>query len=171
MADEKNFEQELKEAQEKIKSLEELINKQKSAIDNACADASKHKKDALDWQEKYKATLSETEKAQLEAKQREEQMLSELNGLKAEKRVASYKSKLMEAGYDADTADKMAVALPEGVTDEFFNSQKTFLEAKTQAIKTQTLNSQPGLSNGNTPTSQDAEDAETAKLRRWMGIS
>ena len=104
MAEEKSLEEMLKEAQAKLKEYEELTAKQKAAIDNACSDAAKHKKDALDWQEKYKATLSEQEKKELETKQEREQMLSELNVLKSEKRIASYKSKLMEIGYDADTA-------------------------------------------------------------------
>lgn len=170
MADEKNFEELLKEAQERIKELEDLTGKQKSAIDNACSDASKHKKEAAEWQEKYKATLSEQEKKELEAKQREDEMLSELSALKAEKRIASYKSKLMEAGYDADTAARMAEALPDGVSDEFFANQKSFLEQKTQEIKTNALNSQPTLTNGNAPSKTDTDDAEMANLRRWAGL-
>lgn len=168
MAEEKSLEEMLKDAQERIKELEELTGKQKSAIDNACKDAADRKKDALEWQEKYKATLSEQEKKELEAKQREEQMLAELNGLKAEKRVATYTSKLMECGYDSTTASSMAQALPDGVNDDFFANQKSFLETKTQEIKTQTLNTQPGLSNGTPPAATD--DAEIAKLRKYMGL-
>ena len=168
--EEKTLEEQLKEAMARIKELEELTSKQKSAIDNACSDASKHKKEAADWQEKYKATLSEQEQKELEAKQREDQILSELGALKTEKRLASYKSKLMEAGYDAETSETMAQALPEGVTDEFFEKQKSFLEAKTQELKTQALNSQPELSSGNPPSKNDAEDADAANLRRWMGL-
>ena len=168
MAEEKSIEEQLKEALEKVKELTDLTAKQKAAIDNASADASKHKKEANDWQEKYKATLSEQEKAQLEAKQREETMLTELNSLKAEKRVSTYKAKLMEAGYDAETADKMAVSLPEGVGDEFFASQKTFLEAKTQEIKTKSLNEQPDLTNGDSPANKNAET--DAKMRAWFGL-
>ena len=170
MAEEKTAEELLKEAQEKNKELEAMIAKQKAAIDNASSDAAKHKKDALDWQEKYKATLSEQEKASLEAKQREEQMLTELNGLKAEKRVASYKSKLMESGYDAETASTMAEALPDGVNDEFFTRQKAFLEAKTQEIKAQALNAQPGLSAGTPPKPEDAEAAEMRSILKAAGI-
>ena len=168
MAEEKSIEEQLKEALDKVKELTDLTAKQKAAIDNASADASKHKKEASDWQEKYKATLSEQEKAQLEAKQREETMLTELNSLKAEKRVSTYKAKLMEAGYDAETADKMAVSLPEGVGDEFFDSQKTFLEAKTQEIKTKSLNGQPPLSNGNPPANDNPGTDE--QMRKWFGL-
>lgn len=170
MAEEKSIEVQLKEALEKIKELEELNAKQKSAIDNACSDAAKQKKSAQEWQDKYKATLSEQEKVALEAKQAQDALQSELTALKAEKRVADYTSKLMGIGYDAETAAKMAAALPEGVAEDFFTSQKTFLEAKTQQIKTETLNGQPSLTNGNAPSQKELEDAETAKLRKWMGL-
>lgn len=171
MAEEtKTIEEQLKEAQAKIKELEELSAKQKSAIDNACSDAAKQKKAAQEWADKFKAKLSEQEKADLEAKQATETLMNELNAYKAKERVASYTAKLMEVGYDAETAAKMAAALPEGVSEEFFTSQKSFLETKTQAIKTEALNSQPTLTTGNTPSKVDAEDAEMAKLRKWMGI-
>lgn len=170
MAEEKTIEEQLKEAQAKIKELEELASKQKAAIDNACSDAAKQKKTAQEWADKYKAKLSEQEKAELEAKQAADALTAELNTLKAEKRVASYTSKLMEVGYDAQTAATMAAALPEGINEDFFNQQKAFLEAKTQAIKTQTINSQPNLTNGNTPSALDAEEAEMEKYRKWAGL-
>ena len=173
MADENKtptIEEQLKEAVAKIAELEEMVKKQKAAIDNACADASQQKKAAQEWQDKYKATLSEQEQKELEAKQREEQMASELNTLKAEKRTAEYSKKLMEIGFDAQAATEMALSLPEGVADSFFEGQKKFLETKTQEIKTQSLNAQPGLTVGTTPTAADADAAENAKMRKWFGL-
>ena len=161
MADENKtptIEEQLKEAVAKIAELEEMVKKQKAAIDNACADASQQKKAAQEWQDKYKATLSEQEQKELEAKQREEQMASELNTLKAEKRTAEY------------SKTEMALSLPEGVADSFFEGQKKFLETKTQEIKTQSLNAQPGLTVGTTPTAADADAAENAKMRKWFGL-
>lgn len=170
MAEEKTLEEQLKEALAKIKELEELASKQKSAIDNACSDAAKQKKAAQEWADKYKETLTEQEKHDLEAKQAAEALTAELNTLKAEKRTATYTSRLMEVGYDAQTAATMAAALPEGINEDFFNQQKAFLEAKTQAIKTQTINSQPNLTTGNTPSAADLEDAEMGKMRKWFGL-
>ena len=170
MAEEKTIEEQLKEAQAKIKELEELSAKQKSAIDNACSDAAKQKKTAQEWADKYKEKLSEQEKADLAAKEATEALMNELNAFKAKERVSTYTAKLMEIGFDAESAAKMAAALPDGVADEFFTSQKEFLTAKTQAIKTEALNSQPTLTNGNTPSKIDAEDAEMARLRKWMGV-
>lgn len=170
MAEEKTLEEQLKEALEQVKQLTETNKKQKEAIDNACADASKQKQAAKDWQDKYKATLSEQEKKDLETKQAQDELEKQLAEYKAKDRVSTYTAKLMAVGYDAETAAKMAVSLPDGVADDFFTSQKTFLEAKTQEIKSQTLNTQPGLSTGLPSSSQQTEDKEMADLRRWMGV-
>ena len=170
MAEEKTLEEQLQEAQAKIKELEELADKQKKAIDNACADASKHKKDAQEWADKYKEKLSEQEKADLEVKQALEAQTNELNALRKDKAVYENTAKLIAQGYDEANAKEAAEALYEGNTEKFFECQKKFIDAKTQAIKTQTLNTQPNLTIGNTPTAKDAEDAETAKIRRWMGV-
>ena len=170
MAEEKTIEEQLKEAQAKIKELEDLTAKQKSAIDNACSDAAKQKKTAQEWADKYKEKLTEQEKAELEAKQTAEALMNELNAFKAKERVSTYTAKLMEVGFDAETAAKMASALPEGVADEFFTSQKTFLETKTQALKTEALNSQPTLTNGSAPSKIDVEENEMAQYRKWAGI-
>ena len=168
MADEvKTPEQQLEEAQARIKELEDLNSKQKAAIDNACSDAAKYKKAAAEAQEAYKAKLTEQEKAAYEAKQREEQMTAELNSLKAEKRVASYTVKLTEAGFDPESAAKMAASLPDGVGEDFFNSQKAFLEEQKQKAITKQLDSQPGLSVGVPPSTQNAQDKELEDLRRW----
>lgn len=168
---EKTIEEQLKEAQARIKELEELNGKQKAAIDNACSDAAAKKKEAQEWAEKYKAKLSEQEKTELERKQELEAKEAELNAYKAKERISTYTAKLLEAGYDAETAAKMAAALPEGVSDDFFASHKTFIEAKTQAIKNETLNSQPKLSSGTPLSGLDAEEAELAKLRKWAGLN
>lgn len=171
MAEEvKKPEELIAELQAKNKELEELIAKQKKSIDSATADASKHKKDAQEWAEKYKEKLSEAEKAELERKQREEALTNELNTLRGEKRLATYTSKLMSAGYDAETASTMAKALPEGVAEEFFTGQKAFLDAKTQELVAKKLDSQPNLPSGRTPTPEDKEKAELSEILKAAGV-
>ena len=41
----------------------------------------------------------------------------------------------MSVGYDDATASTMASSLPEGISEDFFAQQKSFLEAKEQEIK------------------------------------
>ena len=164
--------EELKKELEELKAenaaLKEELEKSKKAISNACADASKHKKEAQEWQEKYKATLDENEKKAMEAEEAKRQMVDELNALKNEKRISSYTAKLMEIGYSAEVAATMAQTLPDGVSDDFFNQQKDFLDKQKQLAKENALNNQPNLSTGQPP--QPKGDEMDAQLRKWAGL-
>jgi hypothetical protein len=97
-------------------------------------------------------------------------MKAENEAYKARERVASYTAKLMAAGFDGQTAAQMAASLPDGVEDVFFESQKAFLQAKTQEIKTQAINSQPTLPTGAPLSAGDAQKAEDAQMRKWFGL-
>lgn len=161
----------LEELQAKIASMEAEREKLKKAMDSACSDAAKSKKEAAKWQEQFKATLDEQKRKEFETEEANKALMAQLAEFKAKERVASYKAKLMTAGYDDATATTMATALPDGIEDTFFEAQRAFLENTKQAVKTQTLNSQPGLSVGTPPsTPVDAPSAEDENLRRWFGL-
>lgn len=159
------------ELEAQIEALTKEKENLKQAISASNSDASKRKKEAQEWQEKYKSTLDEQKRKEFEAEETMKQITGELASYKERERISTYKSKLMSVGYDENTAGTMATALPEGVDDSFFESQKSFLEAKTQEIKTQTINSQPSLSTGMPPsTPPNAESSEDTKLRGWFGL-
>ena len=161
----------VEELQAKLTALESEKEKLKKAMDAACSDAAKQKKEAAKWQDQYKATLDEQKRKEFETEESNRQLLAQLAEYKTKERIASYMSKLMSAGYDDATATAMATALPEGVEDSFFEAQKAFLENTKQTVKTQTLNAQPGLSVGvPLTTPADAKSAEDDNLRRWMGL-
>lgn len=161
----------VEELQAQIAQLEAERDKLKQTVSASNSDASKRKKEAQEWQEKYKSTLDEQQRKALEAKEANEQLLARLTELETKERVSTYKSKLMSAGYDEATAGTMASSLPEGISDTFFETQKAFLENVKQTAKTEALNAQPGLSAG-MPLTQTAEakDIEAEKIRRWMGL-
>jgi hypothetical protein len=162
-----------KTVEELKKELEQAradLEKQKRATDAASSDAAKHKRAAQEAQEKYKSTLDENARKELEREEALKSLNEELASLKAEKRIATYKSKLISCGYDEATAESMAKTLPDGIGDDFFTGQKAFLEAKEKSIKSAMLGSQPGLSTGQPLASQDGKDAESEKLRRWAGL-
>jgi len=154
--------------------IEELMaekDKLKQAISSSNSDASKRKKEAQDWQEKYKSTLDEQKRKEFETEEAMKQMSSELAQFKEKERILSYKSKLLSVGYDESTANTMAEALPDGIQDSFFDAQKSFIEATKQAIKTQTINSQPSLSTGMPPsTTPETQSKEDAEMRKWFGL-
>lgn len=133
--------------------------KLKAAQSNASADAS-------EWKKKYHSTLDEASRKEAERAEAEQAMREELEALKAEKRISAYTAKLMEVGYDAQTAASMAINLPEGISDDFFAQQKSFVESQKQIAKTETINSQPKLSTGEPPTISK----EDADIKRWFGL-
>lgn len=133
--------------------------KLKAAQSNASADAS-------EWKKKYHSTLDEASRKEAERAEAEQAMREELEALKAEKRISTYTAKLMEVGYDAQTATSMAMNLPDGISDDFFAQQKSFIESQKQIAKTETINSQPKLSVGEPPV-LNKEDAE---IKRWFGL-
>ena len=156
--------------QAQIQELTAEKDKLKQAISASNSDASKRKKEAQEWQEKYKSTLDEQKRKEFEAEETMKQMTSELASFKERERISSYKSKLMSAGYDESTAGTMASALPEGIEDSFFESQRSFIEATKQQIKEQTINSQPNLSTGMPPSTTPSIESEDDKLKKWFGL-
>lgn len=130
---------------------EKLLAEQKrtkEAMDKACTEAANFKKALREKQ-------SETERAEAERAEREAAIEAELEKYRTESRINSYKSKLIESGYDAETAASMAEKLPSGIGDDFFATQKAFLESQKKTIEAEMINKQPGLSSGSTPSIAD----------------
>ena len=150
------------------------LEKSKKAVTKATEEAAGYKRQLRDTQdeETRKAAEKAEEEARKEAERLEElrTIKAEVAALRTEKRIASYTSKLMASGYDAQTAAKMATNLPDGISDDFFTSQKSFIENTRQAAKADALNSQPGLSAGSPPKPVDAETAEINKILSAAGI-
>ena len=148
-------------------ALKKEIEKLKTANTNASADAAKHKRSAEEWKEKYRSTQDEATRKEAERAEADEALKQELAALRTEKRISTYTAKLMEVGYDAQTATSMAMNLPEGISEDFFIQQKTFLESQKQKAKTELINNQPKLSSGETLA---PSNDETEKYRKWFGL-
>lgn len=142
---------------------ETAYQKLKEAVQRANAEAADYKRQLREKQ-------TEAERAEAERAEREKTMQEELARYRTNERISGYQAKLMASGYDAETARVMATALPEGIGDDFFAAHKTFMDSKFQEMEAAALNQQPKLSVGNPMTGQTAEEIETAKLRKWMGI-
>lgn len=157
-----------------IEDLQKEIEALKAENMTLKADAEKAKKtisnaneDAANWKRQFRATQDEATRKAAEEAEEKEALRNELTALKAEKRISVYTQRLMECGYDPQTASTMAMGLPEGISDDFFATQKNFLENQKQLAKTEALNNQPNLSIGTPPTAQSKEEIE---LRRWAGL-
>lgn len=158
-----DYEKKAKELEASMNSLKAEIETLKKANDNASADASS-------WKKKYRETLDEATRKEEERNEAYAKVQSELEGYKSERRVAVYTTKLIDAGYDSETAKSMAPVLPENLDDSFFANQKSFLESQKLKFKTESLNAQPGLSSGMPMSGKTAEQMENDKLRQYFGL-
>lgn len=132
-----DYEEELKKRDEEIKHLKALNSKANS--------------EAAENKRKWQATMSEQEKKDAEIAEQNKARDEELQMYRDRDRISTYKAKLMEAGFDAQTADTMAQTLPSGISDDFFEQQKAFIDNKVSAIKQEQFNGNPPLEGGEPP--------------------
>ena len=125
------------------------LERYKNAITKANAEVSKVKKDLAD-------RMTAEEKAEAERKEQRARELQELEDLRKEKRISTYKAKLMESGYDADSALTMATALPEGVADTYFDAMKKHYEDGIAQAQANALKNQPKPTPGGVLSPADA---------------
>lgn len=151
------------EYEAEIARLTESNEKLKGASDKAASEAAEYKR-------KYRATQTEQERQAAEQAERIAQMEAENKQYRERERISGYKAKLMEAGYDAATAQTMANALPDGIGEDFFAGQKSYIESVRTDERARALNSQPGLTPGKAPTKEMVEDKTLAAFRRAAGL-
>lgn len=140
------------------------ITKLKKSLSNANSEAAEYKRQLREKQ-------TEAERAEAERAENDRKMQEELAAYRNKERISSYKAQLMSAGIDPNTADLMAKSLPEGVSEEYFAATKQFLENQKQALLSESLNKQPGLSVGMPPSSAQAEKDAENRMRHHFGLS
>lgn len=138
----------------------ENLKRRLSAVNSEAAETKRQLKQRMSDEERKEAERLEADKARDE----------ELATLRREKTVNGYKARLMEVGYDAETAATMADGLPSDLSDEFFTAQKNFLENKAKQIQADLVKNQPNLSTGKPMSSADVEDGEMAMFRKAFGL-
>lgn len=138
--------------------------KLKNALNKACEEAASYKKALREKQ-------SEAERAEADRAEREKALQDELASYRNKERISSYKAQLMTAGIDAETADLMAKSLPEGVSDEYFQATKSFLEQQRKNADIANLGKQPGLSVGQPPKGMTKDDEIVANAMKYAGLT
>lgn len=126
--------------------------------------------EAADYKRQLREKQTEAERAEAERAEQAKQLQEELNRYRVNERMSKYQARLMDAGYDAETAAGMAKDLPDGVPDEFFTIHKAFMANQKQAIEAAALNKQPGLSVGQPPKAKSAEEALAAEVAKYAGL-
>ena len=138
------------------------VKKLKTLLSKANSEAAEFKRQLRDKQ-------SEAERAEADRAEADKKLRDELNALRREKTVGDYTNRCLALNFDAQLAATTASALADGDVTKLFDCLKTFVDNTTTRLANEALNRQPGLSTG-TPPSTNTVDAETAQIRRWMGI-
>lgn len=135
----------------------------RAALNKASGEAAEYKRALREKQ-------TEAERAEADRLEHENALQEQLKAYQTRERISTYKAQYMSIGYDAVTAETLANATPEGMADDFFATQKAFLENQRQRILTESINNQPSLSVGTPPTAAQAEKEEENILRKHMGL-
>ena len=144
----------------RIKELEAENGKLKQATTNASADASRHKKEAAEWKDKYNSRLSEEEKAKEDQANATAAMQEELENLRKERNIAKFTASLAasDIGMDAETAKAVAEALNAGETEQVFDGLRRFITAHDKALREDALRNNRTLPGGSTTKTITKED-------------
>lgn len=149
-------------ADDKLKALEEFeyednaaeLKKQKELL-------SKANGEAADWKKKYN-TLSkngDSEKKDLEEKFN--QMATEFEELKKEKKLSEYVASLVSQGFEKDNAEEAAQALVDGDMTKYFECSKKHNENLEKNLKAKLLKDTP-----RPPAGDSGEGMTLEKLKK-----
>ena len=140
------------------------LNKLKAAL-------SKSNSEAAEYKRLLREKQTEAERAEADRAEQYKALQDELASYRNKERISSYKAQLMTAGIDAETADLMAKSLPEGVSDEYFQATKSFLEQQRKNADIANLGKQPGLSVGQPPKGMTKDDEIVANAMKYAGLT
>lgn len=140
------------------------LNKLKAAL-------SKSNSEAAEYRRLLREKQTEAERAEADRAEQLKAMQDELASYRNKERISTNKAQLMAAGYDAETADLMAKMLPEGVPDEYFQAQKSFLEQQRKNADIANLGKQPGLSVGQPPKAMTKDDEVVQIAMKAAGLT
>lgn len=118
-----------------------------------------------------RARMSEEEIKAEEARTAHEAMEQELNTLRRNNTLSEHKAKFLALGYDETEADKMAIALTDGETDELFAGMKRRGITAEKAMREKILKETPVPPAGTDPTNAEKEAKNDAEWRKAWGLS
>ena len=147
----------------RIKQLESDNAKLRQANTNASADASK-------WKKQYQDKLSDEEKAKAERDEQDAALRTELETLRKEKNIASYKSILVanDIGMDAEIAGVVAEAMNSGEFDKVFDGIRKFIASHDKAMAEKAMLNNPKLPGGSSTKTVTQEEFNNMGYREML---
>lgn len=144
--------------QSKVQEMLVEMAKQKRAID-------KLTKENGELTKKYRATLSEQEKASIEKAEAEAERNAEFESLKRQVQVNELTENFMDLGYSKDLAKKAATAQADGDTETLLEVQKQFNDAQKKAWEAEFYKNKPELNAGTGQKTISKEEFEAMSLQ------
>ena len=123
---------------------------------------SKANSEAAEWKKKHNALLDADSQAKQEQEEELANLRKEVEDMRKDKAVSTYKAKFLGLGYDETLADETATALAEGDMEKVFANQKKHLDTHEKTIKSDLLKKTP------TPPAGDGGDTMTLEKLRKM---
>lgn len=127
--------------EEKAKALEAFDMDMSGYVDKSLLD--KASSEAAEFKKKWKATLDDKEKIELEQKESREALERRVAELEAEKSLNENTTRFIALGYDEKKAKETAQALIDGDMDKVFANQQAFMKAQADKIKAELLKDTP----------------------------
>lgn len=156
----------------RAKELEADNAKLRKSVNEASADASKHKHEKEELQKQLKERMTEEEKAKAEEAERNAARDKELDELRTAMNVAKYSATLManDIGMDTDTAKAVAEALNAGETDKVLDGIRRFVVAHDKALREDSLKNNPTLPGGASEKVITKEDFNKMSLAEMLEL-
>lgn len=124
-------------AEEKLAALEALDQPENKPDPEAAklkTQLSKANTEAAELKRKLQEKMSEDERKAQEAEEASRKMQERLQELERRDMINTYKTAYLSMGYDADLAEKTAIAMADGKMEDVFANQKAFLETHDKAV-------------------------------------
>ncbi len=141
------------ESTKTVAELELELAKYKKSFDKVSSELSQTKK-------LYKDKLTEEEKKQAEQQELQEALMTELETLRKEKKVALITAKVTDLGVEGAVASKMAEFYASEDTESFFGLLKAFVNDLKEQIRIESMKGQPSPQGGGQPTPEEPDFAK-----------
>lgn len=130
---------------------------------------SKSNSEAADYKRKLQEKMTEDEKNEAARKESEEAMRTELETLRKEKTISTYKASYLGLGYSEELAQATAEAMTTGDLATVFANHKIFNDAQMKSFAEKSMSNQPGLSSGVPPKAQNMDDLSDEEFYKQFG--
>lgn len=114
--------------------------------------------------------MSEDEQKELDRQNEREEMETELNALRREKALSTYKASYLSQGYDEALAEEAATAMVDGDMDAVFAAMKKQSVNAEKAMRAKILKETPIPPAGDDPNEETKKREEAKKLRGYFGL-